>query len=160
VEAYTELLVWKNAYTSFLSVFNSLAYNHSRYTSAAINKTGVNTSIKGNHVENSPDWIEKAGLNFQCRNFSTGFQFSYTSMCYNDALNTESSANGVVGKIPAYHVWDWNFNWNIIKQFSISGGINNLANEKYFNRRITMYPGPGILPADGRTFYISAKIKI
>ncbi|HEX5150869.1 MAG TPA: TonB-dependent receptor [Parafilimonas sp.] len=160
VEAYTELLVWKNGYTSFLSVFNSLAYNHARYTNAQINKSGVNTSIKGNYVENSPDWIEKAGISFQYKNFSTSFQYSYTSMCYNDALNTESSANGVVGKIPAYHVWDWSFNCNIVKQFSISGGINNLTNEKYFNRRITMYPGPGILPADGRTFYVSAKIKI
>lgn len=160
VEAYTELVVWKDSYTSFLSVFNSLSYNHSRYTSATINKAGVNTNIKGNYVENSPDWNEKAGLNFQYKNFSTGFQFSYTSKAYNDALNTISSANGVTGLIPAYHVWDWNFNWNIVKQFSISGGVNNLTNEKYFNRRITMYPGPGILPADGRTFFVSAKIKI
>jgi Fe(3+) dicitrate transport protein len=65
-----------------------------------------------------------------------------------------------VGIIPAYHVWDWNFNWNIVKQFSLSGGVSNFTNEKYFNRRITMYPGPGILPADGRTFYVSAKVKI
>ncbi|SFQ34082.1 TonB-dependent receptor family protein [Parafilimonas terrae] len=160
VEAYTELVVWKNGYTSFLSVFNSLAYNHSRYTSAEINKSGVNTSIKGNYVENSPDWLEKAGVNMQYRNFSTGFQFSYTSKCYNDALNTVSSTNGVTGLIPAYHVWDWNFSWNIVKQFTLSGGINNFTNEKYFNRRITMYPGPGILPADGRTFYITGRIKI
>ena len=160
VEAYTELLMWKSDYSSFLSVFNSLAFNHARYTDAQINKSGINSSIKGNYVENTPDWIEKAGISFQYKNFNTSFQYSYTSMCYNDALNTESSSNGVVGKIPAYHVWDWSFNCNIVKQFSIAGGINNLTNEKYFNRRITMYPGPAILPADGRTFYISAKIKI
>ena len=81
-------------------------------------------------------------------------------MCYNDALNTVSSADGITGLIPAYHVWDWNFNWQIAKQYALSAGINNFTNEKYFNRRITMYPGPGILPADGRTFFITAKIKI
>jgi Fe(3+) dicitrate transport protein len=160
VEAYTEMVVWKQGYTSFISVFNSLAYNHSRYTSGEINKAGVNTNIKGNYVENSPDWLEKAGINFQNKNISTGFQYSYTSKCYNDALNTVSSADGVTGLIPSYHVWDWMFNWQIAKQYSLSAGINNFTNEKYFNRRITMYPGPGILPADGRTFYISAKIKI
>ena len=65
VETYAELVVWKNGCTSLLSVFNSLAYNHSRYTSGEINKAGVNTDIKGNHVENSPDCIETAGINFR-----------------------------------------------------------------------------------------------
>ncbi len=39
------------------------------------------------------------------------------------------------------------------------GGINNLTDERYFTRRAGGYPGPGILPADGRTFYVSAGIK-
>ena len=160
VETYAEMIVWKQGYKAFASVFNSLAYNHSRYTSGEINKAGVNTNIKGNRVENAPDWIEKAGVNFQYKTISTGVQYSYTSMCYNDALNTVSSADGITGLIPAYHVWDWNFNWQIAKQYALSAGINNFTNEKYFNRRITMYPGPGILPADGRTFYVTAKIKI
>ena len=160
VESYAELIIWKQSRTTFVSVFNSLAYNHSRYTSGEINKAGVNTNIKGNYVENSPDWIEKAGINFQYKNVNTGFQYSYTSKNYNDALNTLSSVDGVTGLIPQYHVWDWMLNWQIAKQYSLSAGINNLTNEHYFNRRITMYPGPGILPADGRTFYISAKIKI
>jgi Fe(3+) dicitrate transport protein len=160
IEVYTEMIVWKRGSTSFVSVFNSLAYNHARYASAEINKAGINTSIKGNYVENSPDWIEKAGINFQYKNINTGFQYSYTGECYNDALNTVSSADGITGLIPAYHAWDWSFNWQIAKQLGLSSGVNNLTNEKYFNRRITMYPGPGILPADGRTFYITAKIKI
>ncbi len=160
VEAYTEMIVWSQGYTTFVSVFNSLAYNHARYTSGEINKAGVNTNIKGNYVENSPDWIEKAGLTFQYKNMNTSFQYSYTGKCYNDALNTVSSTDGVTGLIPAYHVWDWSFNWQMMKQVGLAAGVNNFTNEKYFNRRITMYPGPGILPADGRTFYVTAKIKI
>ena len=60
----------------------------------------------------------------------------------------------------SYLVWDWNCSWQFSKQFYVSGSINNLTNEKYFNRRITMYPGPGILPADGRTFTISLGLDI
>jgi Fe(3+) dicitrate transport protein len=160
VETYAEMIVWRQGNALFVSVFNSLAYNHARYTSGTLNKGGVNVSIKGNYVENSPDWIEKAGINFNYKSINTGFQYSYTSKCYNDALNTVSSTDGVTGLIPAYHVWDWNFNWQIAKRYALSSGINNVTNVKYFNRRITMYPGPGILPADRRTFYITAKIKI
>ncbi len=119
-----------------------------------------NTSLAGKMVENAPAWINKTGIDFVYRNMSTGLQYSYTSKTYNDAFNTMFSANGVTGVIPQYHVFDWNVNWQLTKQFRVSAGVNNLSNEKYFNRRITIYPGPGILPADGRTFHITAGIRI
>lgn len=160
-ESYAELFVIKAPQQGIaLSVFNSLAYNDARYTSAAINKSGVNTSIKGNRVENAPEWIEKAGVNFQYHVLSAAVQYTYTSKSYNDALNTESSANGVTGALPAWHVLDVMANWNITSRFKLSAGINNVTNEKYFNRRITFYPGPGILPADGRTYYVSFGVKL
>ncbi len=141
-------------------IFNSLAYDHARYSSGIINKSGVNVSVKGNAVENAPDWINKTGLRFQHRSFSTSLQYSFSSKSYNDAFNTVSSSNGVTGLLPAWHVVDWVFDYTFKGVYHFSGGINNLTNQKYFNRRITMYPGPGILPADGRTFYISFGIKI
>ena len=107
-----------------------------------------------------PRWINKTGVEFSYKNFSSNFQYSYNSKSYNDAFNTTFSANGVTGMIPAWHVWDWSCNWEFAKQYHVSAGINNFTDEKYFNRRITIYPGPGILPADGRTFYISFGIKI
>jgi Fe(3+) dicitrate transport protein len=39
-------------------------------------------------------------------------------------------------------------------------GVNNLFNESYFTRRAGGYPGPGLLPANGRTFYFTFGIKI
>ena len=94
------------------------------------------------------------------KNLSTEFQYSYNSKSYNDALNSISSANGVTGLVPAWHVFDWSCNFEFLNQYHVSAGINNFSDEKYFNRRITMYPGPGILSADGRTFYISFGIKM
>jgi Fe(3+) dicitrate transport protein len=164
VEAYIELslirLFGGVTRGNDLRVFNSLAYNHARYTSTTINKSGTNVDIKGNALENTPDWINKSGVEFQHRNITSGVQFSYTEKSYNDALNTISSANGVTGVLPCWHVFDWSFDWKFPKGYHFSAGVNNFTDEKYFNRRITMYPGPGILPADGRTFYVSAGIKI
>ena len=46
------------------------------------------------------------------------------------------------------------------KNFTFESGINNLLNEKYFTRRATGYPGPGIIPSSPRTFYLTVEIKI
>lgn len=164
VEVFAELSLVKlfsaNNEKTDLKLFNSLAYDDAHYTSGNINKGGINTNIKGNRVENAPVWINKTGLEFNCKNFSTSLQYSYNSKSYNDAFNTTFSANGVTGMIPAWHVWDWNATLAFAKQYHISAGVNNVTDERYFNRRITMYPGPGILPADGRTFYVSFGVKI
>ncbi|MFT3933120.1 MAG: TonB-dependent receptor [Chitinophagaceae bacterium] len=164
VETYLELsllhLANPGAKNSDIRLFTSLAYDDAKYTSGVINLSGKNVSVKGNMVENAPKWIAKTGIDFIIKQVSTGFQYSYTSKTYNDAFNTVFSANGVTGEIPAYHVFDWHFGWQISRILHMSGVINNFTNEKYFNRRITMYPGPGILPADGRTFNVSLGIKI
>lgn len=143
-----------------LHVFNSLAYNYARYVSGAMNNAGTNISVKGNRVESTPDWMNKCGIELQSKSMSTSLQYSYTSLSYNDAFNTVFSQNGVTGLIPAYHVWDWGFSWQLTNACRASAGINNISNAKYFGRRITFYPGPGILPADGRTFYVSLGVKI
>ena len=164
IEAYTELSLLKmlneNKKISDIRIFNSFAYYHAVYTTALINKGGTNTSLAGNYVENVPKIMNKAGITFQHKTMSATIQYSYTGKSYNDALNTIQSANGITGLIPAYHVYDVVFYWQFKKTYHLSAGINNFTDEKYFSRRITFYPGPGILPADGRTFYISLGIKI
>lgn len=164
-EAYFDLsipaLVKNEPSNNFdIKLFNSLSYTHARYTNAIINKGGVNTSIRGNKVENTPEWMNKTGLTFLYKTITTTFQHSYTGENYNDAFNTVSSINGVLGLIPSYHVWDWFVEWRFMRGYHFSAGINNFTDNRYFNRRITMYPGPGILPADGRTFYCSVGIKL
>ncbi|MES1214043.1 MAG: TonB-dependent receptor [Bacteroidota bacterium] len=165
VEAYFELslpaIIKGGPVNNFdIKLFNSLSYTHARYTSATLNKAGINTSIKGNKVENTPEWIDKTGVTFIYKTFTTTVQHSYTDENYNDAFNTVSSSNGVLGMIPSYHVWDWSLEWRFLRGYHFSAGVNNFTDNRYFNRRITMYPGPGILPADGRTFYCSLGIKL
>lgn len=163
-ELYVNLSLWKamggTTKNTDLRIFNSLAYTHARYTSGAISNNIDNISLAGNRVEGVPDWIERGGLEFRYKKISSTFQTSYISDQFNDANNTAFSATGIVGYVPSYILFDWAFNWRFLEQYQISGGVNNLMDVRYYSRRINMYPGPGILPGDGRSFYISVGFKI
>ncbi len=136
-------------------IFNSLSYNHARYISGQINNGGHNMSLVGNHVEGVPDWIDRAGATVRSGPVKVLLQYSYVGKGFSDATNTAVVPTGVIGAVPAYHVWDATVEWSFLRNYRLSAGVNNLADAKYFTRRINMYPGPGILPADGRTFYVS-----
>ena len=43
--------------------------------------------------------------------------------------------------------------------FKLEAGVNNLLNEKYFTRRATGYPGPGIIPSSPRNWYLTLQMK-
>ncbi|MCS7074178.1 MAG: TonB-dependent receptor, partial [Bacteroidia bacterium] len=45
------------------------------------------------------------------------------------------------------------------KKFTLEANCNNLANTAYFTRRAEAYPGPGIIPSDGRSFYVTVQFK-
>lgn len=50
--------------------------------------------------------------------------------------------------------------YQILACVNSKAGINNLTDASYFTRRAGGYPGPGALPADGRTFFISLGAKL
>ena len=45
------------------------------------------------------------------------------------------------------------------KKFKLEAGINNALDTKYFTRRATGYPGPGIIPSINRNFYTTLQIR-
>jgi Fe(3+) dicitrate transport protein len=126
-----------------LSLFNSFAYIDAQYQGG---------QFDGNRVEFAPKEIERAGITYSLKKCSTTFQVSYTSSCFADANNTVYSVNANVGTIPAYEVLDWSFTIRL-KKFHLKFGINNLADSGYFTLRTDEYPGPGIIPSAGRSFY-------
>ncbi|MBL0910987.1 MAG: TonB-dependent receptor [Bacteroidia bacterium] len=136
-----------------LSLFASAAYTNARYTRSG------NKSLEGKRVELAPEWILRNGISYRIRGFSMQFQYTYTSLQYTDANNTLSSADGITGIIPAYHLGDLSAAYDFGK-FRISAGCNNLFNARYFTRRASGYPGPGILPSDPRNYYVTLGIKL
>lgn len=128
-----------------LSFFNSLAIIDARYVSG---------EFDGKYVEYAPTSINRFGTNLVIRKFSTTFLISNTAKSYGDAGNSEKpSADAVAGVIPSYTVMDWSGTIRI-KNYNLKMGVNNLADQSYFTKRTDEYPGPGIIPAIGRSFYL------
>lgn len=164
IEAYLSVslvsLIASHVSTFDMRIFNSMTYNHARYVTGEMNYSGVNKTLTGNHLEGVPDWINRTGLELRFKKVTSTLQSSYVSKNFSDANNTVFDATGATGVVPSYQVWDWAFSYQFLQSYKISCGVNNLTNLLYFTRRINMYPGPGILPADGRTFYFSLGLKI
>ena len=156
-----------------LPIFVSYSFTNAKYGDYYIsskNSAGKYDSfnLKGNSVENAPQDILRAGIGYQLtsqkhpqRKFIVQCQFSHVSGCYSDANNTmAASSNAVTGYIPAYTVWDLNSSYVINKNVSFKLSVNNLTNEKYFTRRAGGYPGPGLMPSDGRSILASIGITL
>lgn len=158
LESYAEadlLKLGKPANQHLSSVlFGNVAFIHSVYKASQI------PGIKGNKVEFVPDVNLKTGVRLGYKNLKASFQYTYLSDQYSEATNAkDGGVSAVVGLIPAYDVMDVSVSYQF-KKFKIEGNINNLSNRMYFTRRATGYPGPGILPSDGRSFYLSLQAKI
>lgn len=116
-------------------------------------------ATKGKLVENAPKFIFRGGLSAGYRSFLLTAQVSKVGETFSDANNTVSpTTNAQNGLIPSYTVTDLTASYKFNK-VQIKSGINNLFDERYFTRRAGGYPGPGALPADGRTFFVSVGVK-
>jgi len=62
--------------------------------------------------------------------------------------------------VPAYTVMDLSARYRFSKVFTLEGSVNNLLDKNYFTRRADSYPGPGIIPADGRGYYLTLEVKL
>lgn len=143
-----------------VSVFASYSYTDARYNSfkviTTVNNALQETNYQNRKVEYAPENILRAGLSYAFQGFSTTLQYSFTDQVFSDANNTlVPTANGQNGKIPSYKIIDVAFAYKHRSGLQLKSGINNLMNENYFTRRAGGYPGPGVLPSDGRTFFVT-----
>lgn len=155
---------FKQSKLGYLSVFASIAYIDATYrnfkTTSVVNGQVVEGNLSGKRVENAPRKINRYGVTYTKKGFSVTWQLSDIGHAYADASNTEApNAAATTGLIPAYTVQDLSASFKFLKHYNLKAGVNNLTDERYFTRRAGGYPGPGLMPADGRTFYISAGVK-
>lgn len=158
-EGYAEINLLKAFNTvvrnSNLVVFGTYSYIDARYSG-----DHKDAATKGKKVENAPGNIFRGGVSVGYKDFLLTGQLSYVGETYSDANNTlKPSANGQNGLIPSYTVTDLTATYKFSKGFNIKAGINNLFDERYFTRRAGGYPGPGALPGDGRTAFLSIGAK-
>jgi Fe(3+) dicitrate transport protein len=50
---------------------------------------------------------------------------------------------------------DASFSYKFLERYNLRAGVNNLADTKYATRRAVGYPGPGLMPGNGRTVFVS-----
>ena len=159
IESYVEInpvraLTEKNSFDIIL--FGSYGYNHARY-----GNDHKDAATKDKKVENAPEHIFRGGISAGCKNLLVTAQVSRVGETFSDANNTATpTANAQNGLIPAYTVADLTATYKFAKHLNLKAGINNLFDERYFTRRAGGYPGPGALPADGRTFFVSVGAKL
>ena len=116
--------------------------------------------IIGNRVEFIPKINLKSGIRLGYKNILTNLQFTVLSDQFTDASNAvESNLSGVIGLIPSYNVLDLSASYKY-KKLKFEFGINNMLNNKYFTRRATGYPGPGIIPSPNRNIYTTIEIRL
>jgi Fe(3+) dicitrate transport protein len=144
--------VTKSASKYKLIAYTTLSLINARYIASK------NSAFDNKFVENVPPTLFRTGLSFGNQQFNITYQFAYQSKQYSDATNAEETPTAVDGAIPAFNVMDISVSYNW-KKFTLYTGINNLTDTKYFTRRADGYPGPGILPADIRNFYLTLQFK-
>ncbi len=172
VEAYVEFNLLKAAtgrlHYGSLNLFASLSFIEANYldfnttttTGTVPNIQLIKVNLRGKQVEYAPKQIHNIGLSYQNKNLSATAQYRYTESVYTDASNTETAtADGLAGKIPAYGIFDFAITYHFLERYNLKGGVNNFTDEKYATRRANGYPGPGLIPGEGRTFFVSLGAK-
>lgn len=151
LEAFGEMdllrvLEWNEKYK--LNFFTNLSLIDARYQSSE------EKVLEGNKVELVPPFSIRSGTTFGLGAFNMTYQFSFVTEHFTDASNAVRTPSAVEGIIPSYYVMDLSMNYNF-KFLKLEASVNNLTNNLYFTRRAAGYPGPGIIPSDGRTFFLT-----
>lgn len=154
IESYLELNLTKlfspNQSKWSFSIFNSNALVSAKY---------INGEFKGKQVEYAPKLINRSGITGKYKNISATYLLSYSSKSFGDATNSVTpSADAVTGLIPSYTIMDFAVTLRL-KKFNLKAGANNFTDKLYFTKRTDEYPGPGIIPSIGRSFYLGLGFK-
>ncbi len=136
-----------------LNIYLNTAYTFSQYLQSQL------SNVVGKKVEFIPTINLKSGVSLRYKKLECTYQFSFLSKQFTDVQNSplsisEDKKSGITGPIPAYHISDFTLSY-YSGGLKFTGGVNNLMDRAYFTRRATGYPGPGIIPSDGRSFFVT-----
>ncbi len=155
VELFTEIdfiRAFRDSSRHSFSLFINASYINANYISSK------EANYVGKKVEYVSSIITKCGLAYRFGGWSFQVQGAYNSEQFSDASNSrEPSGDAVIGIIPSYMVFDFSARYRFRRFFQMELGVNNFTNQQYFTRRATAYPGPGILPSDGISGYLTVQ---
>jgi Fe(3+) dicitrate transport protein len=118
-------------------------------------------SMENKRVEYAPKQTWRAGVTYKLKGLSASAQWSFVDAVYTDASNTElPTTNAQAGKIEAYDVWDVSVKYEFSMSFFLQSSVNNLLDTRYATRRSGGYPGPGLLPGNGRSITMTLGLNL
>lgn len=139
----------------YVKFFVNLSLQSGKYTNTD------EPTVKNKKVESVPDVLMKYGFLVGYKKWSGSLLYSYTGAQFADAQNTQSATpNALFGEIPSYSVMDLSVKYQMGKKLQWEAGINNLLNQSYYTRRADGYPGPGIVPSQERSMYITLQLSL
>jgi Fe(3+) dicitrate transport protein len=151
-EALAEWSLWRRT-RSDASAFVNLALTTAAYDASAP------STVAGNEVELVPGVNVKTGASVRAGALRVAAQLTHVGAQFSDASNAQRVPSAIEGVIPAYTVADVSAEYEA-GRFGLEAGVTNVADARYFTRRATGYPGPGILPAEGRSLYATLTVTL
>jgi Fe(3+) dicitrate transport protein len=146
---FLRLMRWNEKYR--FNFFTNLSLIDARYISSE------EKVLEGNRVELVPPVSIRSGVSFGIGAFNMTYQYSFVEEHFTDASNAVRTASAVEGIIPSYQVMDLSVSY-LYRFIKLEASVNNLADSMYFTRRAAGYPGPGIIPSEGRTFFLTLEL--
>lgn len=158
IEAYFEADIY-NLHKTYKSPHRLLWFVNGTILKARYFNTD-DLSIKGKKVEMAPPYSLRSGFTYGYKNLiKLSLSGHFVGEHFTDATNAIQATGAVNGIIPRYTVADFSASYNFWRTYSIEFSCNNLFNQMYFTRRAEAYPGPGIIPSDGRAFFVGIDLK-
>jgi Fe(3+) dicitrate transport protein len=155
VEGTAEVRLWSGR-AGAGRTFVAGAWYDARYRAGSVGVGGVNHPLAGRRVEGVPPAIVRGGLAWDRARVSVTAQVSYTAGSFADALNTRTpTPTGALGLVPAYTIADLNAGLAVSRRLWLRAGVSNLFDRRYFTKRPSFYPGPGVWPSDGRSVQVT-----
>ena len=135
-----------------LNLLNNSTFNHGEYTDE-------DALVYGNKIEMVPLFTIKSSITYEYKRFILSGLINFQTQQFSEATNALESSNGLYGIIPSFYVIDVKTGYRF-KEFSLMLSANNVTNNYYFTQRANSYPGPGIIPSEGRIYWLSLLFKI
>lgn len=145
--------------TTQLDLYLNGSYINAKYSDSQL------SAFHNKRLEYVPEYMVRAGLQLKAGSVGASVQYSLVGEQYSDATNVgadpefPTTPNAVDGIIPSYQVLDLSANWTK-GRWRISCSVNNVLNRAYFTRRAAGYPGPGIIPSDGRSYHLGVRFRL
>ncbi|WP_343731958.1 TonB-dependent siderophore receptor [Duganella sp.] len=130
-----------------LNVFANYTYTK------AIQESGATAGLDVPFYSRNTDTV---GARYRVGAWTANLSTTHQTRQYSDTANTVvEAANGGVGVIPGFRVWNAQLSWKQ-RAYEVAAGINNLSDKRYYTRNVD--GNAGRMTAAPRTAYLQLRL--